>query len=290
MALGQNAVVDIDAIEHSPPVRAVAPAAVPAAPATRVSVVIPTLNEERNVAWVLERLPNIVDEVILVDGRSTDDTVAVARATRPDIRVVLEATPGKGAALRAGFAAATGDYIVMIDADGSMDPAEIRRYMERLAEGYDLVKGSRFLEGGGSEDISHIRQAGNRALLTLANILYGRRFSELCYGMMAFRADRLDDMDLRSDGFEIETEMVVRSCRAGLRIAEVPSFELPRRYGESNLSAWRDGRRVLKTMLAERIGVRPRKQQHEEPALAELAVAELAVGGVATAEVTASTS
>jgi hypothetical protein len=254
-----------------------------------VSLVIPTMNEARNIAWVLRLLPDWIDEVVLVD-KSTDGTVDVARAVRPDIVVVHEERPGKGAALRRGFREARGDFVMMIDADGSMDPAEIRRYMERLAEGYDLVKGSRFLEGGGSEDISHIRQAGNRALLTLANILYGRRFSELCYGMMAFRADRLDDMDLRSDGFEIETEMVVRSCRAGLRIAEVPSFELPRRYGESNLSAWRDGRRVLKTMLAERIGVRPRKQPHEEPVLAELAVAELAVGGVATAEVTASTS
>src|SRR3954451_23688204 len=108
--------------------------------------------------------------------------------------------------------------------------------------------------------------------------------------MLGCGANRTADMALPSDGFEIETEMVVRSCRAGLRIAEVPSFELPRRYGESNLSAWRDGCRVLKTMLAERVGVRPRKRQHEEPVLAELAVAELAVGGVATAEVTASTS
>jgi glycosyltransferase involved in cell wall biosynthesis len=258
--------------------------------AERISVVIPAMNEAENLKWLLPRLPDFIDEVVLVDGHSTDGTPEIARELRADIRIVSDGGRGKGDALRTGFAAATGDYIVMIDADGSMDPAEIRRYMERLAEGYDLVKGSRFVEGGGSEDISHIRQAGNRALLTLANLLYGRRFSELCYGMMAFRADRLDDMDLRSDGFEIETEMVVRSCRAGLRIAEVPSFELPRRYGESNLSAWRDGRRVLKTMLAERIGVRPRKQQHEEPVLAELAVAELAVGGVATAEVTASTS
>jgi glycosyltransferase involved in cell wall biosynthesis len=252
MALGQNAVVDIDAIEHSPPVRAVAPAAVPAAPATRVSVVIPTLNEERNVAWVLERLPDIVDEVILVDGRSTDDTVAVARATRPDIRVVLETTPGKGAALRAGFAAATGDYIVMIDADGSMDPAEILSFVEVLQSGCEFVKGSRFVDGGGTADMSLVRKLGNDALRTAVNVLYRTHFTDLCYGFIGFRRDRLDALHLDSQGFEIETEMVARAVIASLRIGEVASFEAERRNGESNLRAWRDGKRALATLLHER--------------------------------------
>jgi glycosyltransferase involved in cell wall biosynthesis len=218
----------------------------------RVSVVIPTLNEERNVAWVLERLPELADEVILVDGRSTDRTIEIARQVRPDIRVVLEQQPGKGAALRAGFAAARGDYIVMIDADGSMDPAEIERFVDALHSGCDFVKGSRFATGGGTVDMSRIRKLGNDALRTAVNVLYRTNFTDLCYGFIGFRRERLGALRLGSQGFEIETEMIVRAVIASLRITEVASFEAERRYGESNLSAWRDGRRALRTLLRER--------------------------------------
>jgi glycosyltransferase involved in cell wall biosynthesis len=218
-----------------------------------VSVVIPTLNEERCIAWVLERLPEFVGEVILVDGRSTDRTIEIARAIRPDVKVVLEEAPGKGAALRAGFAAATGDYIVMLDADGSMNPAEIERFVNALQDGLEFVKGSRFVEGGGTSDMSAIRRLGNGALRVAVNRLYRTNLSDLCYGFVAFRRDRLNYLRLRSDGFEIETEMAVRALTASLRIGEVASYEAPRRYGKSNLHAWRDGRRVLRTLLRERL-------------------------------------
>jgi len=200
---------------------------------------------------VLERLPDLIDEVILVDS-SSDDTVAVAKAVRPDIRIVREARPGKGAALRAGFAHARGDYIVMIDADGSMAPAEIGRFVDELADGAELVKGSRFLTGGGTADMGALRRYGNGGLRSLVNSLYGCRFSDLCYGFMAFRRSALGVLDLGSDGFEIETEIVARALLAGLRIAEVPSFEALRRHGESNLNTWRDGGRVLRTLVRER--------------------------------------
>jgi glycosyltransferase involved in cell wall biosynthesis len=217
-----------------------------------ISVVIPTLDEAENIAWVLQRLPAEVGEVVLVDGRSQDDTVEVARAARPDIRVVDETTPGKGAALRAGFAAARGDVIVMLDADGSMHPAELSRYLERIAEGYDLVKGSRFIAGGGTADISRLRAAGNLALLVCANRLLGCRFTELCYGFMALRASALPHLALTANGFEIETQIVASAVRAGLRIAEVPSFEAARRYGESNLRTFRDGTRVFRELVRAR--------------------------------------
>jgi glycosyltransferase involved in cell wall biosynthesis len=212
----------------------------------RVSLVIPTLDEERNVAWVLERVPEGVGEIILVDGRSTDDTIAVARSVRPDIRVVEERRPGKGAALRAGFAAARGDIVVMIDADGSMDPAEIDRYVAKLDEGYDVVKGSRFADGGGTTDISCIRAAGNLALLAIINGLFGTRFTDLCYGFFALRRRCVPALGLVADGFEIETEIVVHTLCSGLRMAEVPSFEAPRRNGDSHLRTFRDGSRVLR--------------------------------------------
>jgi glycosyltransferase involved in cell wall biosynthesis len=218
-----------------------------------VSVVIPALNEERCIAWVLERLPDIVGEVILVDGRSTDRTIEIARAIRPTLKLVLEPTPGKGAALRAGFAAATGDYIVMLDADGSMDPAEIERFVNALQDGLEFVKGSRFAQGGGTTDMSLIRRLGNGALRSAVNRLYRTNLSDLCYGYIAFRRDRLNNLRLRSEGFEIETEMTVRAVTASLRIGEVASYEYPRRHGKSNLHAWRDGRRILRTLVRERL-------------------------------------
>jgi glycosyltransferase involved in cell wall biosynthesis len=227
-----------------------------------VSVVIPTKNEAKNIGWVLERLPASVGEVVLVDGDSVDGTVEVAKRIRPDIRVVRQRTPGKGAAVRAGFTAAQGDFIVMIDADGSMNPREIGRCVEALEDrrsangnggaAFPIIKGSRFTTGGGTDDMSVVRRLGNRGLLTLVNVLYGARMTDLCYGLFAFRRDKLDLLRLEADGFEIETEIIVRTLKAGIELGEVPSFEAERRHGDSNLQTWRDGMRVLRTLLRER--------------------------------------
>jgi hypothetical protein len=227
--------------------------------AERVSVIIPTMNEAENIGWVLERLPSYVYEVVLIDGRSTDDTVDRARSVRPDIKVVLETAKGKGAALRAGFAAATGDLIVMIDADCSMEPAEIDRFVSMMCHGYDFVKGSRFMAGGGSSDITRIRDWGNRVLTTAVNILFKTKFSDLCYGYIGFHRNHLAALDLQSDGFEIETELITHAITAGLRITEVPSWESPRQHGESNLRVLRDGPRVLRTLMQERLAGRKRQ-------------------------------
>ncbi|MFI1912327.1 glycosyltransferase family 2 protein [Nocardia sp. NPDC020380] len=215
-----------------------------------VSLVIPAKNEARNIAGVLEQLPDDVTEVILVDGNSTDATLVTARKYRPDILVVAQQGTGKGSALRAGFFAATGDIIVMMDADGSMAPQEISHFLHFLDHGYDFVKGSRFVGGGGSLDITRLRRAGNRFLLAVFNTLYHTRLTDLCYGFCAFDRRYLEHLDLTATGFEIEAEMTVRAMQVGLRIAEVPSFEMPRRDGRSNLHAVRDGFRVLGAVLA----------------------------------------
>lgn len=223
-----------------------------------ITVVVPAMNEERNIAWVLERIPSYVDEVLLVDGHSTDETVRVARQVRPDVRVVPQRGCGKGAAMRTGFEDAHGDYVVVLDADGSMDPGEIDYYVTALASGYDLVKGSRELEGGGSLDLTSLRRWGNRVLVATVNLTWGSEFTDLCYGFLAFRRDRLADLALTARGFEIETEITVNAIQAGLRIAEVPTVELLRHYGTSNLNAWRDGRRILGYLVRARLQPRSR--------------------------------
>jgi glycosyltransferase involved in cell wall biosynthesis len=227
-------------------------------PARTVSVVIPAMNEERNIAWVLEKIPRYVDEILLVDGHSTDDTVLVARRVRPDVRVVPQRGCGKGAAMRTGFEEAVGDYVVVLDADGSMDPGEIDYYVAALNDGYDLVKGSRRLPGSGSLDLTPVRRWGNNVLVTTVNMTWGSEFTDLCYGYLAFRRDRLDDLALTGRGFEIETEIALNAIHAGLRIAEVPTIELLRHYGTSHLHAWRDGRRVLGYMTRARLNPRSR--------------------------------
>lgn len=217
-------------------------------------MVIPTLNEAMNLPWVLRRMPSYVDEVVIVDGRSLDSTVDVARALRLDVVVVSETNAGKGFAVRAGLAAASGDIIVMLDADGSMDPQEIGWFVTPLQHEFDFVKGSRYVTGGGSEDITLLRSAGNRALTRLANVVLHSNYSDLCYGYIAMRRECLQILELESEGFEIETELIVRASRAGLRIAEVPSNELNRISGNSNLNTFRDGWRVLRTLARECVG------------------------------------
>lgn len=242
-----------------------------------VSVVIPTLNEAGNITPVIQGLPGCVTEIIVVDGRSTDDTVQVALAADPRVRVVMERRKGKGVAMLSGFACARGDVIVAIDADGSMDPGEVGVFQATLALGYDLVKGSREAVGGGSEDFSPIRRVGNWALTRLANRLHRTRWSDMCYGYFGFWRDVLPALDLRwtelttralaqdlaaeagadrlpyGSGFEIETVLFLRAARSRLRIAEVPSREYPRHLGDSNLPTVRDGTRVLAAIARERM-------------------------------------
>lgn len=218
----------------------------------RVSVVIPALNEAENLPHVLATLPADVYELVLVDGNSVDGTPTVAREHFPDVRIVGQSGRGKGDALRVGFAACTGDVIVMMDADGSTDGGEICRFVDALAEGADFVKGSRFIQGGGSDDITPLRRLGNAFLCGLVNRLFGTAYTDLCYGYNAFWRSVLPVVVPDCTGFEVETLMNIRAARAGLRVAEVPSVEHPRIYGESSLHPVRDGLRVLRTIFRER--------------------------------------
>ena len=214
-----------------------------------VQAIIPTLNEENTIGLVIERTEYYVDEVLIIDGRSHDNTVEILKEN--GVRYLIQEGIGKGSALRQAFTEATSDMIIILDADGSMLPNEIPRYLKELALGADVVKGSRFLPKGGSDDLSPIRRIGNRFFVLLVNLLYGLNLTDVCYGYMAFTNDALKKLhpELRSDGFDIEAEIIIKAVKLGLDIHEVPSYELKRAFGKSNLRALRDGFKILKVIL-----------------------------------------
>ncbi len=242
-----------------------------------VSVVIPYLDEEQNLALVLDGLPASLSEVILVDGQSRDGSTEVAREHRPDAVFVDQRSPGKGAGSIAGLLAATGDIVVLMDADFSMISSDIYRFVAKLVAGADVVHGSRNLPGGGSSDFTRVRAAGNMALTRIANLFFGVKWSDLTYGYIAMWRDVITTMHLDrlidghahplyatedgsrnrpnayGHGFEVEVLILCRAARAGLVVEEIPSFERKRRQGTSSLNAFRDGVRVAKALARERV-------------------------------------
>jgi glycosyltransferase involved in cell wall biosynthesis len=212
---------------------------------------MPTLSEAENLPHVLPLLPEGIHELIVVDGLSADDTVEIARTLYPQVQIIFQDRRGKGNALACGISAASGEIIVTLDSDGSTDPRELPRFIEAIDAGADFVKGSRFLPGGGSADITLLRRVGNFVLTRLVNLLFGTGYTDLCYGFNAFRTDAAETLAPDADGFEIETLLSVRAAKAGLTVVEVPSWESRRIHGTSNLSTFRDGWRVLRTILRE---------------------------------------
>src|SRR3954451_1562618 len=135
-----------------------------------VTAVAPTLNEADNLRWLLPRL-TAADEVVLVDGEATDGTVEITRLLRPDAVIIIEPPTGKGSAMRTGMAAATSEVIIMLDADGSMDPVEFDAFLALICRGFEFVKGSRYNCGGGSDDLTWLRDKGNLWLTRTANLM-----------------------------------------------------------------------------------------------------------------------
>jgi glycosyltransferase involved in cell wall biosynthesis len=234
----------------------------------KVTVVIPALNEAGSLPRVLARIPRDIHEVILVDGASTDGTIEVARQAMPSIRIVIQQGRGKGAALRSGFEAATGDIIVHLDADGSTDPAEIPAFVGALAAGADYAKGTRFIQGAGSSDMTPLRRFGNKFFVVLANVLFGSRFTDITYGYNALWRVHRDKLAPEIDGWANEIVGNIRMVRHGLRVVEVASFESPRIAGEAKLKTFSAGWMILTAMVAERFRELPNvAPQHGVPSL-----------------------
>lgn len=219
----------------------------------KITALICTLNEEKNLPRMMPYIPSWVDEVLIVDGYSKDNTIQVAKKIRSDCRVIYQPGKGKGDALRYGIEEAIGDIIVTLDADGTTDPRDMDKFVEPLLKGYDFTKGSRFGLGRPKDKPTH-RIFGNWVIVTTANILYLRRYTDLCSGYNAFWKKAFKKINFFSqDGYEDEPLINVRAIKAGLKILEVPHWDNGRIYGETNAPSFRQGFKAIKTVIRERL-------------------------------------
>jgi glycosyltransferase involved in cell wall biosynthesis len=219
-------------------------------PHTKVSVVIPTLNEEKNIGRVIDDVWRSIgrrgNEIIVVDGNSEDNTVKVAKAH--GARIMTDSI-GKGSALIKGLKAARGSIVISMDADLSHEAKELLLIIESIKIGYDVCMGSRFMEGGRSEDISWLRILGNKFFVHLVNFAFRANYTDMCYGYRGFSRKALSRLDLKEPGFGIETEINIKAKREGLRVIEVPSVEKKRAYGTGKLRTFSDGYQILRTII-----------------------------------------
>jgi hypothetical protein len=225
-------------------------------PNPHVTVLIPTRNEADTIGEVIDRLPHHLTDppqVLVVDA-SDDATPWVAMMD--GARVIRQYGRGKGNAVRQILPAIESNIVLLMDGDGSMRPEEIPTFIQAIDSGADIVKGSRFMRHGGSLDMTLPRRIGNLFFVLLVNLLWSTKYTDICYGFVAFKKDALKRLapHLRSDDFEIETEICIKARKLGLSVCEVPSVELSRKSGSSNLSTICDGIRILKTIIQELIG------------------------------------
>lgn len=206
-------------------------------PTVKITVVIPTKNEAAGIQGVVAGARAHTDDVIVVDGRSTDGTAELAREAGAE--VFRDDGKGKGCGIRLGIEKAGGDILVFIDADGSHRPEDIPLLAQPIIDGKaDMVVASRIM--GGSEDLSFdfdglIRQIGNLFATFLINWRHKSRLSDIQNGFRAIRKDVAQELNLSSNDFEIEEEMVIRCLKKKYRVLEVPSHEYARKWGVSKL-------------------------------------------------------
>jgi glycosyltransferase involved in cell wall biosynthesis len=218
----------------------------------KVSVIICALNEEESLPHVLPKIPDWVDEILLVDGHSVDATVEVAKKLRPDIHVVCQPGTGKGDALKFGISQATGDIIVTLDADGQTDPGDMQRFITPLLNGYDFSKGSRLADGR-PLDMAFHRWVGNFIIALTCNILYRTKFTDLCSGYNAFWRKTFLNINPWTNGdWGYEPFIVARVLNHQLKVNEVPHLYVKRIEGKSKLPDSKQGLTAVKVLIVER--------------------------------------
>ena len=192
-------------------------------------------------------------EVLVVDDGSTDGTERAASAAGARV-LRLPANAGKGSAVRRGLPEARGEVIVLIDGDGQDDPMEIPRLLEALGPDVDLVVGSRFIGQFEPGAITPVNHWGNRFLTSVINLLFATSLTDTQAGFKAFRATTLRRVNLSADRFDIEVDLLLGVLRAGGRVVEVPVRRAPRQHGTSRLNSLFDGARILRRIVALRLG------------------------------------
>lgn len=218
----------------------------------KVGIAIPARNEATNIGSVLLSLKNCgFRNILVIDGLSEDGTLNVA--VENGAKIVMQDGRGKGQAVRQALKNdyLNADALLFMDADGSMSAEEIPRFVEALRVGADVVKGSRFVPGGGSYDLTPLRRFGNAIMTKVVNLLMSTNYTDMCYGFVAFNKKAIRKLSpvLESNNFEIETEIFIKAKKLGLKIAEVPSIEYVRKNGKSNLKTFEDGFKIFKTIF-----------------------------------------
>jgi glycosyltransferase involved in cell wall biosynthesis len=206
----------------------------------QVTVIICTKNEAENLPHVLPKIPEWVQEILLVDGNSNDNTVTVAKEVQPKIKVLEQSGKGKGDAIKLGVKQASSDIIVTLDADGQTDPSEIMKFISPLLTGYDIAKGTRLAHGRPLR-MPQYRWFGNKILAITSNILYGTKFTDICSGYNGFKKSSFMRLKLVNDGFAMEQEMMVKAKKAGLKIIEIEHHDAGRLNNSSKVSGIKQG-------------------------------------------------
>ena len=221
----------------------------------KISVVIPAYNEAATIAEVVERVRavDIHKEIVIVDDASEDgtwDRLQELQQRFEDLTVIRhEVNRGKGAALRTGFGAATGEIIVIQDADLENDPAEFPKLTAPILAGEtDVVYGSRFLDNP-ALDRRSANYVANRVLTWLTNVVSGSRLTDMETCSKVFRRDVLDGIEIKSDRFGFEPEFTVKLARNGIRIQELPVRYAPRSAVEGKKVGWKDGVKAVVAIL-----------------------------------------
>lgn len=222
----------------------------------KVSLIIPTKDESGVIGSVLKEVPrNIIDEIIVIDGHSTDTTGEEAKAQlRPgEDKFILQKKKGFGSALLQAFKIAKGDVVVIMNADGSHNPKDIPALLKKIGQGYEYVMASRYMKEGRSDDDTIVRFIGNRTLTFLTNLFYGVNVTDSLFFYTAITRKGLNKLHFSSPGFEFCIEMLIKANKDGLKFAEVPVIERRRFSGKSKVNALSAGWKILMVILREKL-------------------------------------